>query len=270
MPAPGWLLTGGVIASLLGWGLTSVLLHMGNFRVFGLVLAIAAAADVRARRQAATRDGATRWWPDMLHRHVAVKPDRILRPERVVAALVFLAVAGMCLLIPGVLSKHWSSSTELRVAVADDGTPPDAYDIAVSSRGGLVLTYLSLLGNDHFRQRAADTRALSPVPRAATTVTASTSTPPGVLTVTGTGTDPYVAAAMAKGVAAAPAGYVNGLHPFYELREVPTTTTVATATTTARPDALGFVLLVAAANAAAGWIIVRNLRRPRHPEHPHA
>jgi hypothetical protein len=268
-PSSEWLLTGGVIAGLLGWGLVSILLHLATFRVFLLLLVIAAALDVRARRTAAAREGESRWWPDMLLRQVVPSRASGLRTRRLMAVVIFAAVAGLGVLVPGVLTRQWSASTELRIALQSSGSPPSAYSLAVMSRGSLVLTYLSLLGNEHFRQQAEDSLQLSPAQRAATTVTASTSSPPGLLVVTAVGPEPGVARDMAKEVPDRLMAYVDGLRPLYELRKVPGGDTEPTPMTAVRPAALGAVIVAASAAAAAAWALVgvrqRSVRRPEGP-----
>jgi O-antigen ligase len=266
-PTAEWLLTGGVIAGLLGWGLASILLHLATFRTFLLILVIAATLDMRARRTAATRQGHMRWWPGMLLTHVVPSRASGLGARRAVAVIAFAVTAGVGMLVPGVLIRQWSASTELRIAVQPSDSPPNAYSVAVMSRESLALTYLSLLGNEYFRRQAEDSLQLTPALRAATTVTAATSSPPGVLLVTAVGPEPNVARDIAKEVSARVIAYIDGLRPLYELREVPAGDAEPTPMTVTQPAALGVVIITASSAGAAAWMLVGIRQRSiRHQE----
>ncbi|MGH3623716.1 MAG: O-antigen ligase family protein, partial [Sciscionella sp.] len=257
-PSAGWLLMTGAMVGLLGWGLASILLHLNNFRVLTLLLAIAAGVDLRARRALAGNDGTIRLWTDLIYRHV---PPRVSRPPRTrgfaVAVVAFLVLTSASLFVPGVFVTQWSASTGLRVTAVSERRPVDAYVVDVSTREGLLLTYLSLLGNERFQTAAADALRLSPEQRSAVTVTATTGNPPGLLQVTATGKDRAVVRGMARGVAERTTGYLASLKPFYTLRPVPGVGEPSS-TTTVRPLALGLVLLVDAAVAAAGWLLLNS------------
>lgn len=256
-PTADWMLAGGAIAGLLGWGLNGILLHLSTFPVFALLLAIVVTLDQRARRAAAAAEGAFRWRPDMLGRHVVRRADRPPLVRRVVPGVVLLAVVGLGLLVPGVLTQQWSASSALRIVTQTSGEPPEAYSLTVMSGQSLALTYLSLLGEEGFRRQADDTLRLSAAQRAGTTVTASASDTGGLLTVTAVGPQPEVARGLAEELPAEVMAYVNGLHPMYELREVPTAGAAPTPTTVLRPAALGVLLVVATALAAASWVALR-------------
>ena len=164
-PSRDWLLSGAVLAALTAWAFTSVLLHIDNLRMYGLVLAIGASIDVRSRAsdKGFAAAGVLRYYRDRL---------RPVRTASLVAGAVFIVVAYATMALFS-FPQVWATTETIRPVPSTDDQPVEAYTLNVQTRQSVSLTYLATLSDPVVQQRAMATAGLPEEERTTTTVSAT-------------------------------------------------------------------------------------------------
>ncbi len=187
----------GVIASLIGWMVASVFLHLSDFRALLLIAAIAAALDHRARHPVAAD----------LTDAVATIPTTPRTPRLTVAASRRLALAAVVMSGLGLVltlstgPERYAASTTLGVVPADTTYDPAvAYQLDVISRGLIVPTLSAALNTSLTPQRLSRELGTVVVP---TSVDTTQSRLGGAIVVTVRGDDEAATRAWADAATSA-------------------------------------------------------------------
>lgn len=220
-------LSNAVLAALAGWAVASVFLHLATFRTLLFVIALGAALDIRARRQAEE----LRLQPDPEQGagagRLATSPRAASPRGRwlryTAAGLAGLLVLGAAALwnAAGPQERTWSASSSMQLVSVDEGrSNSPAYDLDTLSRTGLVRTLAGIVASPRFAEEGLARVAAYPVDVEGVTVEVTGSVQSALVVVTATGPNPDVAGFVAEETRAAASGFLNSISPLYGVRNV--------------------------------------------------
>lgn len=205
-------LTVGVLASLVGWAVVSVFLHVATFRSLLVVVALGAALDVHARQ---------RLWAGQDREPAVAEPGT----GPAVRVAVLLLVLGVLAYVPVqrlVREPAWQATAQAELSLADvqpsddldqDTRRPGPYEQSILSRDSLLRTYATVATQEGFQVAA---RSGAPRPADAP-VRLSISPPSTVITLTSTHRDRDVAVTAVEAVRDALVAQVNRENRIYVL-----------------------------------------------------
>jgi hypothetical protein len=252
-PRPEWLLSGAVLAALIAWALASILLHIDNLRVYGLVLAIGASIDIRTRAVGGPREstGVVQYYGALL---------RPVWSATLVACVVFLTVASATI-GPFAFPRRWTVTEMVGPVASTAGTPVEAYTLTVQTRDSVSLTYLALLADPALQRRAMTAAGLSAEERAATTISA-TPTQGGIIRLSIDADSNQVANVALGTLPATVDEAMNRPQPLYHFTVIPGSRTAPTLVRSMQPTTLAASTLAAFLAAFASFLLVGRRQAP--------
>ena len=161
----------GVLASLIGWGVASIFLHLADLPVLLVIVAFGAALHLRTRDElAAAEEKALAQqgeWPPSLATLEPARPKTPARqPALIALALLLFAGSAFMARLASTTRVGWSTTVVAGMVPEATGTGYSVgYSYAVLSRTRTLPTYVELASSRRFLTAAADSLHLSSVDR---------------------------------------------------------------------------------------------------------
>jgi len=226
-------LANGTVAALVGWAVASVFLHLATFRSLLVIVALAAALDIWARRAEAERDpdedGQATGAPSaLLASATSSRPSTRAsgyRGRRGTAVLVTLLLAAAAVIWQAggglAAARVWSASASLQLVVTTTGSAAfTAYDQEALTRTAVIRTFAGITADPRFVEEGAESVGLSDDQRDDFEVEVDNTAPSGLISIIVRGPDRVDTEDLATGIRDAAARYVNSLSQLYGLQRV--------------------------------------------------
>lgn len=276
LPAGAFLLSNGVLAGMVAWGVASAFLQLGDFAVLLTVMAVGAGLDIQVR-EGLRRGGREPSGIDSQRNGsvaVATRPGHntgspsgraFLRPRRrqtrrwSIAAMVFLLTVSVGLLVVPVHRSLWLATASAVLAPVSTGSSPaDAYEYDILSRRPLLGTYQVIVDNPRFRREAENRLGLTDSDVRDLDFSVGTSTTSAVLTLQVRGPDRSVTARMTTAALEQARQYLESVQDDYTLRP-----TASAPPTVQQVEVLESrrVLMVMGVSLALAWLVMQARRR---------
>jgi O-antigen ligase len=230
-------LVNGTLAALAGWAVASAFLHLATFRTLLLVVALAAALDIWARRIHPR-------WRSLLSVAPGAKPAPNAKPGlwawtaagtrsarwTAVLVVVLLGLAATTWQLGGGAGpeRTWSASTSLQLVVRDSASQAfTAYDQEALTRTAVIRTFAGITADQRFSEEGRQLLQVSAAERARYTAKVENTAPSGLIVIVASGPDRATTQAFAANVRVAAAGFVNSLSQLYGVQSVEETPVLA-------------------------------------------
>ena len=201
----------GAVCALLGWAVASIFLHLSNFRVLLVAVAVGGALD------AVSRTTAGLVVDDRLKGLRREASQRGRRPRLPLLAgattLVAVSLAGVML-----TEDVWEARVD---AVIETTAVDDPYAFDVATRRLSLQTFTDVAADERFREEAEETLLLTPAEERSVTTRVTRRPMSAVLVFAAQAPDRAVAEPLARATLDRAREYVTSLHSLYALRPVP-------------------------------------------------
>ena len=212
-------LVAGMLGALLAWSTASLFLHLATLRSFLLVIGLAGASDLLARRRRARLP---------VHRVRTLRPVQVGRTthgmRRRVRVTASAGATALVLLALGLSSTRstpqWQASAQAEMVVRQ----PGAYADQVLGRDAVMLTFARIVAEGDFRQLAAAAADLTGARLQTIDIQVHNEPRSRLLVVLLTGADRDAVARLAPVLLPAVAVYLDQIAPLYRLQPGSTTT----------------------------------------------